>query len=176
MESIIIHHGLVTRMWLDAHMRKITPPRAMTGTVKDRLHSSLWVLIQNPKPTTSSASICPRKSRARKLHREVICHEISKQSLFAYVRMLVLWTRNYDEVKQLPRPIPHQCARNWEAMQDIQRSECTGYKQQTENDETNPKNFRQNASLRGKKQRECKVKWWGKCTSAIRRRNGVKWS
>lgn len=47
-------------MRLDAHMRKITPPRAMTGMVKDRLHSSLWVLIQNPKPTTSSASICPR--------------------------------------------------------------------------------------------------------------------
>jgi hypothetical protein len=50
----------------DAHMRKITPPRAMTGTVKVRLHSSSWVLIQNPKPTTSSASICPRNSGARK--------------------------------------------------------------------------------------------------------------
>lgn len=34
----------------------------MTGIVKDRLHSSLWVLIQNPNPTTSSASICqPRR-------------------------------------------------------------------------------------------------------------------
>uniref|UniRef100_A0A0A9EWW0 Uncharacterized protein n=1 Tax=Arundo donax TaxID=35708 RepID=A0A0A9EWW0_ARUDO len=42
-------------------MRKITPPRAMTGMVKDRLHSSLWVLIQNPKPTTSSASIMVKK-------------------------------------------------------------------------------------------------------------------
>uniref|UniRef100_A0A0A9GJ44 Uncharacterized protein n=1 Tax=Arundo donax TaxID=35708 RepID=A0A0A9GJ44_ARUDO len=42
-------------------MRKITPPRAMTGIVKDRLHSSLWVLIQNPKPTTSRASIMVKK-------------------------------------------------------------------------------------------------------------------
>lgn len=50
----------------DAHMRKITPPRAMTGTVKVRLHSSSWVLIQNPKPTTSSASICPSNSSGRK--------------------------------------------------------------------------------------------------------------
>uniref|UniRef100_A0A0E0EZM2 Uncharacterized protein n=1 Tax=Oryza meridionalis TaxID=40149 RepID=A0A0E0EZM2_9ORYZ len=39
----------------DPYMRKITPPRPMTGIVKDRLHSSLWVLIQNPNPTTSSA-------------------------------------------------------------------------------------------------------------------------
>jgi len=42
-------------------MRKITPPRAMTGMVSDRLHSSLWVLIQNPKPTTSIASIMVKK-------------------------------------------------------------------------------------------------------------------
>ena len=42
-------------------MRKITPPRPMTGIVSDRRHSSLWVLIQNPKPTTSIASIMVRK-------------------------------------------------------------------------------------------------------------------